>query len=172
MKFQTILSFAVCAQLLFVSCEKEKETNDTSTTSSTTSSTGTTNNSSFSFKVDGNTNSIDSSSATLYTSSLTGKRNIDVFAYKAGLMVLEFHFSPKTGSQTVNKDLNNAWLTYKASSDYTLNYHSVSGNFNLTTCDTINNKIEGTFDFVGENSNSDSKAISEGKLLVTKITKQ
>ncbi len=176
MKIKTIFAFALSISLFIVSCEKETDdastTTTTSSTSSTTSTTGTTTSPSFSYKVDGNSFTIDSSAATLYTSSLTGKRAIDIYAYKSGTMVFELHFLPKTGTQTVSQNLNDAWLTYIAGSTYEDQYNCVSGNFNLTSCDTINNKIEGTFDFVGNNYNSASKSISEGKIFVTSITKQ
>ena len=173
MKIKTIFAFALSISLFIVSCEEETDdSSTTTTTSSTTSTTGTTTSPSFSYKVDGNTYAIDSSSATLYTSSATGKRAMDIYAFKSGVMVFELHFLPKTGTQTVSQNLNDAWLTYIGGTSLEDQYNCVSGNFNLTNCDTLFNKIEGTFDFVGNNYNSASKSISEGKIYCTNITIQ
>jgi hypothetical protein len=163
--FKTIAIFTVA--LAMISCKKE----ETSTT--TTPITNSTSPISYN---DGADVSVDSANAVLYsTNPGTGpQREIDIYGYKNGKLVLEFHFLPKTGTQPVAQSLASAWLTYLTNngavypSDY---YHCKSGNFNLTTCDTIANKIVGTFDFIGNNETSD-KSISSGKINITKIKRQ
>lgn len=138
----------------------------------TTTPITTGNNDAFTYKVDGVAKTIDSASSTLYTSSLNGQRLLDVYAYKAGEMVLEMHFQPKTGSQTVGKDLSQAWLTLVTGPKYPDDmYNCASGSFQLSVCDTINNKLVGTFSFTGNNG-TNNKTVSDGVLLVNKMTKQ
>lgn len=83
----------------------------------------------FSFKADGGaTVNIDSANAVLYTTNKV--RTIDVYAYKSGKQVLEFHFLPKTGNQVVGTTFGSgAYLTYMDSP--TSSYDSQSGSFNL-----------------------------------------
>lgn len=141
------------------SCSKK----DSSTTTPTPTSTGIT------FKVDGTSVSCDSANAVLYTSSLTSKRMIDVFAFKGGITVLEFHFQPKTGNVPADKTFDNSWLTWANATD---NFHSKSGTLKLSKCDTISNSIEATFDFVGENfSATATHNITEGTMTLNKITR-
>ena len=99
------------------------------------------------------------------------QREIDIYAFKGGMQVLEFHFLPKPGIQPVSQDFNSAWLTYITNngatfpSDYN---HCVSGNFNLTTCDTIANKIIGSFNFIGNNGTS-NKSITAGTININTL---
>lgn len=126
----------------------------------------------FTFKVDGGAaTTIDSATATLY--STTAGRQMDVYAFKGGKQVIEFHFDPKTGSKTVGTGLGSgAFLTF-IDAGFT-SYDSQSGTFNLTTCDTIGKKVEGDFSFVGKvypYTGATVKTITEGHMVVTKITK-
>lgn len=126
----------------------------------------------FTFKLDGGAAlNIDSATATLYTSS--GVRLMDVYAYKSGAEILEFHFEPKTGVKTAGTVLGTgAFLTYMESA--VKSYDSQSGTLNLTTCDTTANKIEGDFSFVAKQypyTSADTRTITEGHLVVTRITK-
>ena len=126
----------------------------------------------FRFKLDGGSSlTIDSSNAQIYTNG--GMRMIDVYAFKGGQEVLEFHFAPTTGMKVAGTTLGTgAFLTYLSSPINS--FDSQSGSLNLTTCDTIGNKIEGDFNFVGKEypySGSASKTISEGHMIVTNITK-
>jgi hypothetical protein len=158
------LKFAIALLTIVLaihSCKKKEVTPDPVVTSPTTGT--------FNYKVDGNTITVDSAKATLYTSVVSSLRTIDVYAYKAGSLVLEMHFLPKTGAQTVSTSLNNAWLTY---ADATTYYDGNSGNFSLTVCDTVNNKIEGTFDFVGTSPTATTKTVTSGNLFVTNLKKQ
>ena len=126
----------------------------------------------FRFKVDGGSSlTIDSSNAQIYTNN--GIRIIDVYAYKGGVEILEFHFDPTAGMKTAGTTLGvGAFLTYLSSPINS--YDSQSGLLNLMMCDTIGNKLEGDFNFVGKEypySGSTSKTITEGHMIVTKITK-
>jgi hypothetical protein len=97
-------------------------------------------------------------------------REIDVFAFQGGIQVLEFHFLPRTGSQAAAQNFTEAWLTYETA---TTSYHSTSGTLSLTSCDTTGNRIEGTFNFVGtEFGGTATKTITEGNILVTRLTRQ
>lgn len=121
----------------------------------------------FSFKVDGNAIKVDSAKATLYTLGVAPfGRMIDVYAFKGGAEVLEFHFRPVAGTSVADGTFTNSWLTYKAGNvfpnDY---YHSSSGTLNITLCDTLSKKIEGSFDFIGSNGTG-TKSITEGTLKV------
>ena len=156
----TLISFTL---LLVVSCKKDS----TSTTSPSTGST------SFTYKLNGGaTITIDSSNATLYTTG--GQRMIDVYAYKSGMEVLEFHFTPVTGSKPAGTILGvGSFLTYMDPS--LVSWDSQSGNMNLTTCDTIGKKLVGDFSFIGKEypySGSATRTISDGHMLVTKLTIQ
>ena len=130
--------------------------------------------SNFSYKVDaGNTVAVDSARATLYTLGIAPfHRMIDVYAFKGGLQVMEFHFKPSTGSVTADCTFNNAWLTYLTGINYPTDYyHSTSGSLNVTLCDTIAKKIEGNFNFTGSNGTS-VKLITEGVMKVDITTVQ
>lgn len=149
--------------LACVSSSCSKKDSSTTTPTPTPTPTGIT------FKVDGTSVSCDSANAVLYTSSLTSKRMIDVYGFKAGLTVLEFHFQPKTGSLPADKTFDNSWLTWANATDY---FDSKSGTMKLTKCDTTTNNIEATFDFVGENfSKTATHSITEGTMNLNKITK-
>jgi hypothetical protein len=165
---KTITKTSVTVMLLllaaFTSCKK----NDNSNPAKKPTTLG-----AFSYKVDGGgTVTVDSANAILYT---TGKvREIDVFAFKGGQQVMEFHFSPKTGDQSVGGGFGSAaLLTYMESP--TASYDSQSGNFNLSVSDTIGKKIVGTFNFVGKQypyTSGTSHTITEGQMTVTKLIKQ
>ena len=163
-----ILSALIFTTQIFIACKKKDNTTAPSSTTNTTL-TG------FNFKVDGTLITADSANAVLYNNG--GSREIDVYVFKGVIAgtstaneVLEMHFRPKTGSQNVVANFSNAWLTYFANTtDY---YDGSSGHFNITTCDTVNNKIAGTFDFIGTNTSSATKNITEGNIVVSKITKQ
>jgi len=149
--------------LLAVSCKKDN--------TSITPSTG--GNTSFTYKLNGGAAvTIDSANATLYTTG--GQRMIDVYAFKSGMQVLEFHFTPATGSKPAGTTLGvGSFLTYMDPS--LVSWDSQSGNMNLTTCDTIGKKLEGDFNFIGKEypySGSATRTISDGHMLVTKLTIQ
>jgi hypothetical protein len=127
-------------------------------------------------KVDGASVTASSIEASLYTNSVAGGRYIDVYAYQGSNQILEFHFPPKTGSYPANQtmDMSNSWLTYITNNgvSYPADYfHSTSGTIHVTTCDTINNKIVATFDFVGDNGTM-TKSITEGGINISEITHQ
>lgn len=151
--------FIACGlALIGIGCKKST-TNNPSTTTTTTNN--------FSYKLDGTAMTIDSAKATLYTLGLAPyNRMIDVFAFKGGLEVLEFHFKPVTGSSIADGTFANSWLTYKSGINFPNDYfNSTSGSLNITLCDTINKKIEGTFNFVGNNGTT-NKNITDGVLKV------
>jgi len=50
------------------------------------------------FKLDGIATTIDSASAMLYSNA--SGRQMDIYAYKGGNEILEFHFAPTSGSKT------------------------------------------------------------------------
>jgi len=151
---------ALALSVILYSCEKS-DTND---------QTG--NNSTVSFKADGIDIVADSAHAVLYTLGIAPfNRMIDVFAYKAGVEVLEFHFKPSTGNFVTDGTFSNAWLTYKTGSVFPNDYYnSTSGLLTLTLCDTVAKKIEGSFNFTGNNGSS-NKSISAGsmKLSITEV---
>lgn len=158
MKRLTVL--ALTLSVILYSCEKS-DTNDQAG-----------NNSAVSFKADGTEIVADSAHAVLYTLGIAPfNRMIDVFAYKAGVEVLEFHFKPATGNYAADGTFSNAWLTYKTGSVFPNDYYnSTSGLLTLTLCDTVAKKIEGTFNFTGNNGSS-SKSITAGnmKLNITEV---
>jgi hypothetical protein len=128
------------------------------------------------FKADGTTVTATDMQATLYSNPVAGGRYMDVYAYVGSNQVLEFHFPPKTGSFPANQtmDMANSWLTYMTNNgvNYPADYfNSTSGTIEVTTCDTINNKIVATFSFVGDNGTT-TKNITEGGINLTEITHQ
>jgi hypothetical protein len=150
--------------VLSTSCKK----NDPSTQAPTPAASG-----AFSYKVDGGaTITVDSANATLYTTNKV--RIIDVYAFKGGKQVMEFHFLPKTGDQTVGGTFGSgALLTYLETP--TSSYDSQTGSFNVSTCDTVGKKIVGTFSFVGKlypYTTNTTRTITEGQMTVTKLSKQ
>ena len=150
MKKFILLSFTVTT-LLFA-CKKDSVENNTT---------------SFSYKVDGTVNTVDSAHAVLYTLGVAPfNRMIDVFAYKGGIEVIEFHFKPTAGSYNADGTFTNSWLTYKTGINFPNDYYnSTSGTLGLTLCDTVSKKIEATFNFTGNNG-SVNKAITEGVMKV------
>lgn len=126
----------------------------------------------FTFKLDGGAAiTVDSANAVLY--NLMGSRAMDVYAYKGGIEVLEFHFAPTTGAKAAGTTLGTgAFLTYMSSP--TMSFDSQSGSINVTTCDTIGKNIAGDFNFVAKQypyTGSTVKTITEGHMVVTKLTK-
>lgn len=158
MKKISLLAFAI--QFFLCSCEK----------SDTNEQTG--NNTAISYKAEGTGIVADSAHAVLYTLGIAPfNRMIDVFAYKSGVEVLEFHFKPTTGTYVADGTFSNAWLTYKTGTSFPNDYyHSTSGTLTLSVCDTVSKKIEATFNFNGSNGSS-SKSITEGtmKINITEI---
>jgi hypothetical protein len=168
MKTNYLFITLIAAGLISFSCKKDTVSN-TTTPPVTTSGVITYN--------DGNAIAVDSANAVLYTTSQVGgpaQREIDVYAFKGGMQVLEFHFLPKTGAQPVAQDFNSAWLTYMTNNgisfpaDY---YNCISGSFNLTTCDTVANKLIGTFSFIGNNGSA-NKSITAGTINMSTLKKQ
>ena len=161
---KNILIGAMALTLTMAACTKKEDTPQPSNSTTTGSS-------SLTFKQDGSTITCDSAKATLYTSGISPfNRMMDVYGFKNGATVMEMHFQPKTGSVPADKTFANSWLTYSDATDY---YDCKSGTLNVTTCDTISNKITATFNFVGENSGATAtKNITEGSINITQITKQ
>jgi hypothetical protein len=154
------LAINVCVS----SCKKASTTDTTSTTTVSGS---------FTFKVDGSAAiTVDSAKGYLYSVKNIG-RQMDVYAYKGGVEIMEFHFDPKTGTKTAGTTLGaGAFLTYMESP--TKSWDSQSGTLNLTTCDTVGKKVEGDFSFVSKQypyTGTAIKTITEGHMVFTKITK-
>ena len=148
---------AIVSVVIFSSCKKASTTVDPAPTAS----------GAFTYKVDGgSTITVDSANAVIYNRIGFG-RTIDVYAFKGGGQVLEFHFAPTTGV----KDAATTLLTYIIRTPLN-SYDSQSGSLNLITCDTVTNKLIGDFNFVGKSFNSNEiKTITEGHMVVTKIIK-
>ena len=148
---------AIVSVVIFSSCKKASTTVDPAPTAS----------GAFTYKVDGgSTITVDSANAVIYNRIGFG-RTIDVYAFKGGGQVLEFHFAPTTGV----KDAATTLLTYITRTPLN-SYDSQSGSLNLITCDTVTNKLIGDFNFVGKSFNSNEiKTITEGHMVVTKIIK-
>ena len=151
-----LILLSVTATTLLFACKKDAAENTANNTTS------------FSYKVDGTAGTIDSAHAVLYTLGIAPfNRMIDVFAFKGGIEVLEFHFKPTAGSYNADGTFTNSWLTYKSGISFPNDYYnSTSGTLNLTLCDTVSKKIEATFNFTGNNGTID-KAITEGSMKVT-----
>jgi hypothetical protein len=148
---------AIVSIVIFSSCKKTSTTVDPVPAAS----------GAFTFKVDGGaTITVDSANAAIYNRIGFG-RFIDVYAFKGGTQVLEFHFAPTTGV----KDAATTLLSYLTKTPLN-SYDSQSGSLNLITCDTVTNKLIGDFNFVGKSFNSNEiKTITEGHMVVTKIIK-
>ncbi len=154
---------------MFGACSKDETTTPDNTNNNNNS------NASVSFKVNGTKIDADSAFAVLYTFGLPPyDRKIDVFAFKGGSLVLEGHFAPKTGAQTIGTTTATAMLTYKAGSDLSEYYNSKSGNFSFSECDTVGNKLTASFDFVGEQlmGGTATKSITEGVIKLSALRKQ
>ena len=125
----------------------------------------------FTYKADGIASTADSAIAILYGPK--NARIMDIYSHTGKKEGMEFHFSPKTGAQTVTNTFGSgALLTYYDANS--IEYDSQSGSFNLTTCDTLK-KIEGDFSFVGkmfQAPGTGTKTITEGHLTITKILHQ
>ena len=167
MRNKTIIRLIVAACVITTTqaCTKSSKTTTTPTPTPVTTA--------FTFKVDGGAAiTVDSANAMLYNLP-GGARYMDVYAYKGGSEILEFHFTPQTGSTTAGTTLGTTLMTYMET--VTSSYDSQSGNLSITTCDTVGNKILGDFNFVGKvypYTGSPSHAITEGHMVVSKITKQ
>ncbi len=124
------------------------------------------------FKLDGTATTIDSVSAMLYSNG--AGRQMDIYAYKGGQEVLEFHFAPTVGIKTAGTVLGSgAFLTYMESP--ILSYDSQSGTLNVTVCDTIGKKVVADFNFMAKQypyTDPAAKNITEGHISITKINKQ
>lgn len=132
----------------------------------------------FTYKADGGaTVTVDSANAVLYTPAFAGAmRTMDVYAFKGGKQVLEFHFAPATGAKAVGGTFGTGgtFLTYITAMPIQ-SYDSQSGSLNLTTCDTVGNKIIGDFNFVAKEypyTGTTTHSITEGHMSVTKLSKQ
>lgn len=153
------------ALLAMTSCEKKDNTTPAGNTGGTNNS-----NAAVSFKLDGTQIDADSANAVLYTFMVPPYgRKIDIFAFKGGTQVFEGHIDPKTGTQVMGDSTSTALMTYQTATE---GYYSVSGSCNFTECDTINGKLTGTFNFVGEPlGGGTSKNISAGSIKLTQIRK-
>lgn len=153
-------ALSLCFSIAIIACQKADNSSPITTAAGV-----------FSFKVDGVAVIADSANALLYTSNKI--RLMDVYAYKAGKEIAEFHFDPKAGTKIAGTNLGTeAFLTYLESP--VLSYDSQSGNLNVTKCDTTGKKIEGDFSFVGKQypyTSGTMRTITEGHLSVTKLTK-
>lgn len=121
------------------------------------------------FKLDGVLVTADQTNATLYNNTVAGGQYIDVYAMKGGVQILELHMPASVGNypaQHAELNMTTSWLTYQTADTY---FDSNSGTMNLTTCDLTNNKLLGTFNFVGSNPTT-TKNITEGHLVVNTIT--
>jgi len=123
------------------------------------------------FKLDGSATTIDSASAMLYSNG--AGRQMDIYAYKGGQEILEFHFAPTVGIKTAGTVLGaGSFLTYVEST--VKSYDSQSGTLNVTVCDTIGKKVVADFNFVAKQypyTDATVKNITEGHIVITKINK-
>jgi hypothetical protein len=137
----------------------------------------------FNYRVNGDSimyvDSVKADFGELYSSYFpNGTRFINIMAYSQGKLIFDLSFYPNTDTQKVSIDSRDANVSY-------LNYTGFSGTLHLTTCDTINGKIEGTFNFIGEielldtggfdqapmpDKSKPPKIISDGHIYVTKFT--
>lgn len=159
--FKSVLSILLLAGIMS-GCKKNSGSDPSPSATSGT----------FSYKADGvATASVDSAYAILYGPKAS--RAMDIYSFKGKKEAMEFHFSPKTGDQQVGSlSGGGVLLTFYDANG--VEFDSKSGAFNLTSCDTLNKKIEGTFSFVGimQAPGTGTKNITEGHLLVTKIYHQ
>ena len=156
------LKIMLCLLIIsgIISCKKS---NDPAASAATTA---------FTFKLDGGAAiTVDSANAVLY--NFNGARLMDVYAYKGGIEVLEFHFAPTLGAKAAGTTLGTgSFLTYFSSP--VMSFDSQSGSMNVTTCDTVGNNIIGDFNFVAKQSpytGSTIKTITEGHMIVTKLSR-
>ena len=158
MMIRKFFAFSITATLF--ACSKDTPQNPVNSTSA------------FTYKADGSSVTADSAHAVLYSLGVAPfNRMIDVYAYKGGEQVMEFHFKPVTGSSAADGTFSNSWLTYLTGINYPNDYYnSVSGTLNVTKCDTVGRKIEGTFNFIGNNGTAD-KPVTDGimKVDITEI---
>ncbi|WP_298221130.1 hypothetical protein [Flavobacterium sp.] len=169
MKTTSILAKAVILSLVFLNLSCSKDSSDSNNSNPVNTSATT-------FKLDGVLITADETEATVYNNTVAGGQYIDVYAYKAGVQVLELHMPATVGNypaQHAGFTMADSWLTYQDGSGANLldYYHSDSGTMNLTTCDLTADELRGTFNFVGNNTAA-SKNITEGNLVVTEITHQ
>jgi hypothetical protein len=144
------------------SCKKSNSTDTTPTVAS----------GKFTYKADGVASVADSAYAVLYGPKAS--RAMDIYSSTGKKEGMEFHFSPKTGAQTVGSLTggNGILLTYYDANG--IEYDSQSGTFNLSACDTLNKNIVGDFAFSGKMQapGTGTKSITEGHIIVTKILHQ
>lgn len=167
MKTKSISIKAIVLSLVLLNISCSSDSSDSSNPANTNATT---------FKLDGVLITADETDATLYNNTLAGGQYLDVYAYKAGVQVLELHMPATTGNfpaQHAGFTMADSWLTYQnGGTDPILDYyHSDSGTMNLTTCDLVGDELRGTFNFVGNNTAA-TKNITEGNLVVTEITHQ
>ena len=159
-----VVSFAIFS----ISCSSDSSSSDSPDPVATDKTT---------FKLDGVLVTADETTATLYNNAAAGGQYLDVYAKKAGEIVLEMHMPATVGNypaQHAGFTMADSWLTYQngVGTDPILDYfHSDSGTMNLTNCDLIGDELRGTFNFVGNNGTT-NKNITEGNLVVTEITHQ
>ncbi len=148
----------IVACLFLASCSKDSS----SSNSNPTPSGGTY------FKLNGTLITPDEVDVTVYDNSIAGGRYIDVYAFKAGVQVLELHMPAAVGNYPAQHGsfaMNNSWLTYQTGgtdpvADY---YHSDSGTMQLINFNESGQRLVGTFAFVGNNG-ADTKDITDGHL--------
>lgn len=127
----------------------------------------------FGFKVNGVEVNVDSSHAILhtYTGSVT-RRELNIIAYSAGKQVLEMNALVKLGAQPSPAECG---ITYFVNGGYNSSdvYITDAGGVNFTTCDTIENIIQGTFSVENaQNSDSVSIVLTNGTIYFNQIEKQ
>jgi hypothetical protein len=165
MKSTFLKTAMVVLVVTFVSCSSDSSDSNSANANQTT------------FKLDGVLITADETTATDYTSVLTGERQIDDYAYKDGIEVLELHMPANVGDYPAEQTIGsttNSWLTYEANDGMTFPddyFHSTSGMMSLTTVDLSGNKLRGNFNFVGDNTIT-TKNITEGVLAVNEMTHQ
>jgi hypothetical protein len=127
----------------------------------------------FSFVLDGNKVTVDSTYALLYTytGSSVSRRQIQILAYSEGKQVMEILALAKLGAQPA---LTDCFITYFNNGGYNSSdvFITETGGVNFTKCDTLENIIQGTFSVENSiNSDSLSKVITSGEIYIDKINR-
>jgi len=168
MKTTSILVKAFVLSLIIInaSCSSDSKDSNSGTPAVTDKTT---------FKLDGVLITADETTATLYTNPVAGGEYIDVYATKDGVEVLELHMPASVGNYPAQRSgftMTESWLTYETGGTDPIldNFHSDSGTMNLTTCDLTADELRGTFSFIGNNGTT-TKNITEGKIVVSEITR-
>lgn len=163
---KTIILKVACTYLLLLaaSCNSDSSS-DNSGTSAAAKTT---------FKLNGLLITADETTATHYTNAVAGGEYIDINAFKDGKQVLELHFPATKGTFPAEQSfsMTTSWLTYEANGGANFPddfYNSTSGSIQLTTLDLTANKIRGTFNFVGNNTATNT-TITEGILITDVVT--